>query len=212
MNEPLSPVYHTKVAETCKKCHYDPKLMAGRTYNGKPLACDEYAKWSKSVHGVALLDKGDLSAPACNNCHGNHGAAPPQVGSVANACGTCHGKIAKLFSETKMRHAFEKEKLPGCATCHSNHEIVEPKDDFLGMQEGSFCVRCHEAGRSSTAPRSPAGRPSRPSMTISSTSTAGSIRPTKLSPGPKRWGWRSANRNSISARRRRPHQRPDHDP
>ena len=75
------------------------------------------------MHGKALLDKGDLSAPTCNNCHGNHGAAPPQTGSVVYACGTCHGKIAKLFEDTKMRHKFETEGLPGCATCHSNHEI-----------------------------------------------------------------------------------------
>ena len=92
------------------------------------------------------MDKGDFSAPACNNCHGNHGAAPPQVDSVANACGTCHGKIASLFAQTKMRHAFEKVGLPGCATCHSNHDIHQPTDQFLGMQEGSFCVRCHEQG------------------------------------------------------------------
>ncbi len=146
-NEPSSPVYHTKVAETCKKCHSDPKYMAGYTYNKKPLPCDEYAKWRKSVHGKALLDKGDVSAPTCNNCHGNHGAAPPQMDSVANACGACHGKIAKLFEDTKMRHAFEKEGLPGCATCHSNHEIREPTDDFLGMQQGAFCARCHAEGK-----------------------------------------------------------------
>src|SRR5208283_4790039 len=72
---------------------------------------------------------------------------PPQMDSVANACGACHGKIAKLFSETKMRHKFETEGLPGCATCHSNHEIREPSDDFLGMQNGAFCVRCHEQGK-----------------------------------------------------------------
>ena len=121
--------------------------MAGRLYQGKPLPCDEYAKWSKSVHGMALLEKGDFSAPTCNNCHGNHGAAPPQMDSVANACGACHGKIAKLFADTKMRHKFETEGLPGCATCHSNHEIRQPSDDFLGMQSGAFCARCHEEGK-----------------------------------------------------------------
>ncbi|MGO9109234.1 MAG: cytochrome c3 family protein [Thermoguttaceae bacterium] len=146
VNEPASPVYHTKVAQTCSKCHSDPKTMAGYVYKGQPLPCDEYAKWRKSVHGKALLDKGDLRAPTCNNCHGNHGAAPPQTDSVANACGACHGKIAKLFEATKMRHKFESEGLPGCATCHSNHEIREPSDDFLGMQNGTFCVRCHEQG------------------------------------------------------------------
>ena len=66
----------------------------------------------------ALLKKGDLGAPTCNNCHGNHGAVPPAVGSVANACGTCHGKIAELFATTRMKHRFVEEKLPGCATCH----------------------------------------------------------------------------------------------
>jgi predicted CXXCH cytochrome family protein len=147
VNEPASPVYHTKVAQTCAKCHSDKKLMAGRTYNGKPLLCDEYDNWKKSVHGKALLEKGDLSAPTCNNCHGNHGAAPPQMDSVANACGACHGKIAKLFSETKMRHKFEAVGLPGCATCHGNHDIRQPLDDFLGMEQGAFCIRCHEPGK-----------------------------------------------------------------
>jgi predicted CXXCH cytochrome family protein len=147
VQEPVSPVFHTNVAQTCAKCHSDKKIMAGRTYKGKPIPCDEYANWRKSVHGVALIDKGDFSAPACNNCHGNHGAAPPQMDSVANACGSCHGKIAKLFAETKMRHSFEKEGLPGCATCHSNHYIVTPNDEFLGMQEGAFCARCHEEGK-----------------------------------------------------------------
>ena len=147
VNEPASPVYHTKVAQTCAKCHSDQKLMAGRSYKGQPLPCDEYAKWSKSVHGEALLKKGDLSAPTCNNCHGNHGAAPPQMDSVANACGSCHGKIATLFADTKMRHKFETEGLPGCATCHGNHAIREPGDDFLGMQNGAFCTRCHEQGK-----------------------------------------------------------------
>lgn len=124
--------------------------MAGTKYkyefNGKPLPCDEYAKWRGSVHGKALMDKGDFSAPACNNCHGNHGAAPPQVDSVVNACGSCHGKMAGLFAQTKMRHAFEKIGLPGCATCHGNHDIHPPGDAYLGVQQVSFCIRCHEQG------------------------------------------------------------------
>ena len=147
VNVPPSPVFHLNVAKTCAKCHSDPKYMAGRSYKGQPLPCNEYAKWRKSVHGTALLDKGDFSAPTCNNCHGNHGAAPPQTDSVANACGICHGKIASLFENTKMRHKFEKEGLPGCATCHGNHEIRQPSDEFLGMKEGAFCVRCHEQGK-----------------------------------------------------------------
>ncbi len=108
-----SPVYHTRVAKTCAKCHADAKVMAGYQYHGHPLGHEQYAEWRASVHGRALMDKGDLSAPTCNNCHGNHGAVPPAVGSVANACGTCHGKIAGLFADTAMKHRFEQENLPG---------------------------------------------------------------------------------------------------
>jgi predicted CXXCH cytochrome family protein len=117
--------------------------MEGLTYEGRPLGHEQFDHWKKSVHGVALLVKGDLSAPTCNDCHGNHGALPPQVDSVANACGTCHGKVADLFAATRMKHRFQEAKLPGCATCHTSHEIQKPTDEMLGMEAGSVCVDCH---------------------------------------------------------------------
>ena len=72
---------------------------------------------------------------------------PPAVGSVANACGTCHGKIAALFADTRMKHRFEEEKLPGCATCHGSHKIQTPTDKMVGMEGGAVCVKCHENGK-----------------------------------------------------------------
>ncbi len=142
-----SPVYRTRVAKTCAHCHADANLMAGYEFHGHPLGHEQYAHWRESVHGRALMDNGDLSAPTCNNCHGNHGAVPPTVTSVANACGTCHGRIAELFNGTKMKHRFEEEKLPGCATCHTAHQIQHPTEKMVGMQAGTFCVRCHKNGR-----------------------------------------------------------------
>jgi len=145
-----SPVYRTHVAETCAsaKCHADAKLMANPAYayHGRPLGHSQYDQWRKSVHAQALLKKGDLSAATCNNCHGNHGALPPQVGSVANACGVCHGKVADLFANTIMKHRFEKLQLPGCAQCHGEHEIVKPTVEMLGMSGGAFCAECHPKG------------------------------------------------------------------
>jgi predicted CXXCH cytochrome family protein len=142
-----SPVYRTRVAKTCATCHSDQQRMKGRLYNGQPLSCDEYSKWRQSVHGKAMMEKGDLSAATCNNCHGNHGAVPPLVGSVANACGTCHGKVAKLFDDTRMKHKFEEVGLPGCVTCHGNHDIKLPSDEMLGMEDSAVCARCHENGK-----------------------------------------------------------------
>jgi predicted CXXCH cytochrome family protein len=141
-----SAVYRTRVAKTCAVCHSDPERMKGRQYHGQPLACDEYSKWRESVHGKAMMEKGDLSAATCNNCHGNHGAVPPQVDSVANACGACHGKVAKLFETARMKHKFEEVGLPGCVTCHGNHDITRPSDEMLGMEDKAVCVRCHAEG------------------------------------------------------------------
>ncbi len=141
-----SRVYPTRVAKTCAVCHADAELMAGRNYHDRPLGHQQFELWSKSVHAQAMMKKGDLSAATCNDCHGNHGAVPPDVDSVANACGTCHVKVAELFATTKMKHSFEKIDLPGCATCHGNHEIRSPTDKMLGMIDGALCARCHEEG------------------------------------------------------------------
>jgi len=138
-----SPVYPTHIAETCARCHSDEKRMADRVYNGRPLGHQQYENWRNSIHGQALMDKGDLAAPACNDCHGNHGAMPPGLDSVANACGTCHGKVAKLFAETRMKHGFEERGLPGCAACHGSHAITQPTDEMLGMQDAAVCATCH---------------------------------------------------------------------
>lgn len=143
VNDSNSSVYPKRVAETCSRCHSDAERMAGRTYHSRPLGHDQYGQWSQSVHGRAIMEKDDLSAATCNDCHGNHGALPPGVNSVSNACGTCHGKIANLFSETLMKHKFEESGLPGCVTCHGKHDIFQPTDKMLGITDGTVCIRCH---------------------------------------------------------------------
>jgi len=147
VDDPQSPVFPTQVAKTCATCHSNAELMANREYHGKPLGHEQYDLWSKSVHAHALLEKNDLSAATCNDCHGNHGAVPPEVNSVANACGTCHVKVANLFANTQMKHQFERQNLPGCATCHGNHEIRLPSDEMLGMQTNAVCAECHNDGK-----------------------------------------------------------------
>jgi predicted CXXCH cytochrome family protein len=120
--------------------------MEGRTYHGRPIGHNQYAQWQESVHAKAL-QQGDTSAATCNDCHGNHGAVPPEVGSVANACGTCHSKMAELFKNTQMQHRFEQVGLPGCVTCHGNHAIFEPTDEMLGMAPEAICSSCHAGGQ-----------------------------------------------------------------
>lgn len=133
-----SRVYPVNIPSTCATCHSNSAYM--ESYK---IPTDQYQKYSISVHGVALLQKGDLGAPACNSCHGNHGAVPPGVESVSQVCGTCHAINADLFSSSPHKKAFDGRKLPECETCHSNHEIVAATNRLLGVTTEAVCSKCH---------------------------------------------------------------------
>ncbi len=147
-DSPDSPVYPKNVATTCKKCHGDPKYMAGYTTDdGRPLPVDQYALWSRSVHAAAMFEKEDLSAPTCNDCHGNHGAVPPGLDSITFVCGQCHGREAELFRKSAKHAGFQQhnELIAGmgpdaCANCH---EPPEPQAKLTGFHAFSECITCH---------------------------------------------------------------------
>ena len=128
---------------TCASCHSNPEHM-----RGYGIPTDQFAKYSRSVHGVALLQKKDLGAPACNGCHGNHGATPPGVESISKVCGTCHALNADLFSSSPHKGAFDAAGLPECETCHGNHEILPATSALLGTGPDAVCSRCHAQGDS----------------------------------------------------------------
>src|SRR5207244_221074 len=97
-------------------------------------------KYLRSVHAEALLKKQDLSAPTCNDCHGNHGAAPPGTASVGNVCGTCHARQAELFNMSPHQAVFDALAIPQCLACHGNHEVRHPTDAWLGVEPNAVCV------------------------------------------------------------------------
>ena len=174
VTEPDAPVHPTNVAETCRGCHEDAARMAGyQLPDGSPLPVDQYARWRVSVHAEALLVRQDLTAPTCNDCHGNHGATPPGVASVGFVCGQCHPREAELYEQstkytrvaehdTDMLPAMEsgcgdcheapdpaatittRRHLGECVMCHGNHSIARPSVALLGLLPRYPCALCHE--------------------------------------------------------------------
>jgi len=136
-----STVHPLNVAQTCSRCHADAAYMKGYS-----IPTDQFASYSLSVHHEALAVRGDLSAPTCTTCHGNHGAAPPGVSTVQNVCSTCHVFQAQLFESSPHKEAFAAASLPGCVTCHSNHRVSHPRDAMLGTGPQSVCSNCHTEG------------------------------------------------------------------
>ncbi len=173
--DPQSSVYSTAVAETCAGCHADATYMDGYELpNGDPLPIHQLARWRESVHAEAMFEREDLSAPTCNDCHGNHGAAPPGLDSVAFVCGQCHGREATIFRNSAKQAGFERHNeylvdagpegcaachdspepqaaLTGftsfgeCASCHGNHGVVRPTLSFLSPLPEAPCAFCHGA-------------------------------------------------------------------
>jgi Cytochrome c3 len=137
VTSPLSSVYPQSVPETCGRCHADAAYM--KTYG---IPTNQLANYRASVH-YQKLASGELAAPTCATCHGNHGATPPGVSSVERVCVTCHVFQQQLFDQSPHKAVWEAAKLSSCITCHSNHRIEHPSDAMIGTGEKGVCAGCH---------------------------------------------------------------------
>jgi len=141
-----SSIYFQNVPSTCKSCHSDQGHMAGYKYKDKQISINQYDQYVNSIHGVMALQQGDQSAPVCNDCHGNHGATPPNIASVSAACGECHASNRDYFNQSPHKAPWEELGYPECEQCHGNHLIVAATDSLVGIDQGALCIECHDAG------------------------------------------------------------------
>ena len=138
---PKSLTFPWNIPQTCSRCHADKGFMAGYR-----IPTDQLDDYKASVHAKALYDKKDLSAPVCNDCHGNHGAYPPSVTSVASVCRQCHPSTGELFTKSPHKKAFDELGASECEACHGNHKILTPSTAMIGTDDGAVCMQCHEKG------------------------------------------------------------------
>lgn len=136
---PKSLVFPWNIPPMCAACHSSKEHMADY---GIPT--DQFEKYKESVHADALFEKKDLSAPVCNDCHGNHGAMPPEIASIAFVCRQCHPSTGELFSQSPHKEAYDSLGISECEACHGNHRIIRPSDKMLGTGEEAVCIQCHE--------------------------------------------------------------------
>jgi len=140
VKDPASPASKERIVETCTGCH-NPQYMAGAE-----VPADQLEKYRASVHGRKRLVERDPGAPACNDCHGNHGAAPPGVYAVTHVCGKCHVTQAELFEASSHAKHFREASVPPCTTCHNHHDVMPTSDELLGTGPGGACGACHQPG------------------------------------------------------------------
>ena len=144
---PHSTTNPVNIPSTCGACHSNADYMAAY---GIPT--NQEHLYRESVHGHAVYDKKDLAAPVCNDCHGNHGAAPPGASSLSAVCGMCHAIEASLYNTSPHYEAFAALELPMCETCHNHHDIEKPSYQLIGLGDDQLCGRCHTADDGTAAP------------------------------------------------------------
>ena len=99
LSSPDSPVYPTRVAQTCSKCHEDVKIQ-----HKLGLPANRLSSYISSYHGVANK-YGDVTVANCATCHGAHNVLPssdPRSAvnkkNLPETCGKCHPGASKNFA------------------------------------------------------------------------------------------------------------------
>ncbi|MDX2128155.1 MAG: cytochrome c3 family protein [Chloroherpetonaceae bacterium] len=147
-SEPASLTYPKNISNMCGSCHSNEQyITASLEKSGKSYE-DHSAAYMESVHAKAIYVKNDLTAPTCNDCHGNHTDYPAGATKVAEACNTCHVSIAQNYAAGPHQAAYAANNNPGCISCHGSpngHAIANWNHDKVGAHEGAQCTNCHNA-------------------------------------------------------------------
>lgn len=148
--DPAAPTYRFNIPATCGRCH--------------PRIAKEY--W-QGIHGQRVK-RGDMTAPICTECHGEHGIrrtsdlqSPVSAARLAVAtCARCHESEllrerygvstgrAKSFIDTF--HGLKRQagdvRVANCASCHGSHRILphtDPQSSVAPDNLQKTCGVCH---------------------------------------------------------------------
>lgn len=160
----LAASVHNK--HTCNDCHSEfsqdshPKKIhaTGREHSiaisGVCRKCHEgmASQVRGSIHynlsfpwGDTLMQRGNLKAPVCTDCHGFHTIGPKTSYETLSGtpCRKCHENIFRIYEKSVhgMAKARGEHKAPMCSSCHFAHEVK-----FTAMTDKmkSACLACHK--------------------------------------------------------------------
>jgi cytochrome b subunit of formate dehydrogenase len=101
---------------------------------------------------MALLQKGLIVAPSCNDCHGVHDikrsvdrSSPINHANVAKTCGKCHVTVEEIYNKSIHGQLLAKgdPRGPVCIQCHSAHQIETPQGGHFKAGSDLVCGKCH---------------------------------------------------------------------
>jgi formate dehydrogenase gamma subunit len=146
-----SPVSKANLPGTCGQCHSNPALAAKYMFAvAKPVEA-----YASSAHGRAI-QRGNLNAASCNDCHGVHNILPASdpnskiwKQNVASTCAQCHKDVFDTYRQSIHGQAVAAGVMDAatCTDCHGEHRILAPGNPestvSLANVSQVTCSRCH---------------------------------------------------------------------
>jgi cytochrome b subunit of formate dehydrogenase len=151
--DPTSPTHRSQIHDTCARCHADPTIIAQERITRPRVV----ALFAQSIHGQAILQRGNLAAATCTDCHGAHEirraadpVSPIFKQNVAATCKQCHEDVAGQFQASVHGRAVARGVFaaPTCTNCHGEHGITAtraPGSRVAPLTVSKTCAACHEA-------------------------------------------------------------------
>lgn len=142
-----------KQCATCHESATPPVVAMGKPSSG----------YARTVHGRAILERGNLEAASCSDCHGAHHISKPlnpqsptNRMNIATTCSKCHGEIATAYGQSIHGTALARgiEESATCTDCHGEHTILGPADPkssvFATAISSETCAQCHAVEKLTT--------------------------------------------------------------
>jgi len=145
-----SSIYYFSIPNTCGRCH-------------SAVRKDYWA----GIHGQ-LVARGEVGAPVCTRCHGEHGIfrvtdprSPVSPSQVAVAtCSPCHDSVVltrrvglpggRLKTYAASYHGLQAKAgdtlVANCSSCHGAHRVLpssDPKSSVYPANLPATCGKCH---------------------------------------------------------------------
>jgi len=153
--DPKSPVFRANIPQTCARCHANTAEM--EKFNLRQRS--PIVSYEKSVHGLALLEKKEMNAAVCTDCHGSHDlhkstnpVSKLYWQHVPDTCGKCHENVEQTYMRSVHGSAVKRgaRDAPVCTDCHGEHTIAAVKLATSRVAPANIpetCGQCHAAQR-----------------------------------------------------------------
>jgi hypothetical protein len=159
-----------RFAAICTDCHGVHNIQAAGTPGleaKKPETCgrchvQSFNEYKESIHGQQAL-QGNIDAPLCVDCHGEHRvisprdkSAPTSKRNVPDTCSACHARpeIMKKYGvpEDRIETFIEsfhgiaiglgEKAVASCTSCHGHHSIRPASDPRSSVNPSHLAKTC----------------------------------------------------------------------